>query len=76
MAWGEYCPKCAGRRRRRASRLARRIALLATLVMVMVFALRGPLTQSTRWGLAVGALATYLLTHLIVMRVAMEFLRD
>jgi hypothetical protein len=41
-----------------------------------VLGLGQPLAASSRVWLGIGILATYLLTHLIVMRVALEFLPD
>lgn len=76
LPWGARCRACEAERRRRARRVAQRIALVACLIAAAVLGLGQPLAASSRVWLGIGILATYLLTHLIVMRVALEFLPD
>lgn len=76
LGWGERCPACRAERKRRANRLARRISLLASLGAAVLLGLRmSPGTDARVW-LGVGVLATFLLTRLIVQRIAMELLPD
>jgi len=62
-------------RRRRASRLARRISLVAALIAAILLALRAPPGDMRVW-VGIGTLATFLLTRVIALRVAMEYLPD
>ncbi|MGH7583068.1 MAG: hypothetical protein ACREL5_07585 [Gemmatimonadales bacterium] len=74
ITFGERCERCLARRRRRAGRLASRVAIGATILMAVWILLRLPPTPAARWygGLAVAA--TYFLVRLITRRVAMEVL--
>jgi hypothetical protein len=76
LGWGERCARCLAERKRRASRLARRISLVAALVVAVVLGLRAPAGTDSRLWIAIGTLATFLLVRKIAMRVAMEFLKD
>ncbi len=76
LPWGARCRACDVERTRRARRISRRISLVACLITAAVLGLGQPVATSSRVWVAVGTLATYLLTHLIVMRVALEFLPD
>lgn len=76
LAWGERCPACRKERKRRASRLARRISLAAALVAAVILGLRAtPGTDARTW-IGIGTLATFLLVRVIAFRLAMEFLPD
>jgi len=76
LEWGERCPACRAARRRRANRLARRISLLASLAAALLLGLRMTPGANARVWIGVGVLATFLLTRLIVQRIAMELLPD
>lgn len=78
LAWGERCPRCRKERKRRASRIARRISLVAALLVAIGMGLRGggPVTEDSRIYIGIGALATFLLVRMIALRIAMEFLPD
>ncbi len=74
LAWGEYCVTCLAERRRRATRMARRISQGAGLLVVAWVFLALPSTIVARtWG-AVIVVATYLLTRQIAIKLIMEFL--
>lgn len=72
LAWGTDCPECARQLKRRASRVAGRISLLATLLVGVYIWLRMPRDPSFRVyaGITVGI--TYLLVRQIASRVALE----
>jgi len=76
LAWGERCRDCLAERRRRASRLARRISLVAALLAAIFLGWGTPGTGQSRTWVAIGVLGTFLLTRMIAMRIAMEFLPD
>ncbi len=75
LPWGELCPDCLADRKRRASRLARRISLAATVLMAAYVALRVPADPMARIYSAVAVLATYIIVRRIATRVAMEYLK-
>jgi hypothetical protein len=75
LPWGELCPDCRAERERRASRLAGRISLAATVLMAAYVALRVPTDPTARLYSAIAVLATYIITRRIVTRVAMEYLK-
>ena len=72
LAWGELCPTCRAQRRRRASRLANRISLAATLLMGLYVAFRMPPDPMARLYGAIAVLATYIIVRRIAARVALE----
>lgn len=72
LAWGAECPACIKRTRQRASRLAGRISLLATLLLGVYLWLRMPKDPSFRVVGGITIVVTYLLVRQIVSRVAME----
>lgn len=74
LAWGELCPDCLAERRRRASRLASRISLAATVLMAVYVAIRMPEAPMARLYGAIAVLATYIIIRRIATRVAMEYL--
>jgi hypothetical protein len=76
LGWGERCPDCRSRRKRRASRIARRISLASALVVAVLLKYRAPPGTDPRLWIGIGALTTFLLVRVIVLRVAMEFLKD
>jgi hypothetical protein len=75
LPWGALCPDCRAERERRASRLAGRISLAATVLMAAYVALRVPTDPTARLYSAIAVLATYIITRRIVTRVALEYLR-
>jgi hypothetical protein len=75
LAWGELCPECRAARGRRASRLANRISLAATLLMGLYVAFRLPQDPMARVYGAIAVLATYIIVRRIVSRVAMETMK-
>jgi hypothetical protein len=75
LRWGDICPDCLGQRRRRASRLASRISLAATVLMAAYVALRMPAAPMARLYGGIAVLATYIIVRRIATLVAMEYLR-
>jgi hypothetical protein len=73
--WGDLCPDCTERLRRRASSRARYISLVACLLVVWYAWLRIPLRSSTRIWLAAIVIATYFLTRKIATQIAMDLMR-
>lgn len=72
--FGERCPKCLTRRRRRASLIARRSALVATALVGAWVLARPPASPLGQLYSAMAIPITYLLVRLIVGRFAMELL--
>ena len=75
LGWGELCPDCRTERKRRASRLASRISLAATVLMAAYVALRMPGAPMARLYGAIAVLATYIIVRRIATLVAMEYLK-
>ncbi len=76
LAWGEICSECRNRRATRASRLARRISLPATLLVAVYVILRvPPLPLARVYGL-IAVLVTYIVVRKVVYRVALELIQD
>ncbi len=75
LPWGELCPDCLADRKKRASRLAGRISLAATVLMAAYVILRVPVDPMARLYAAIAVVATYIITRRIVSRVAMEYLK-
>jgi hypothetical protein len=74
LGWGELCPDCLAERKRRASRLAHRISLAATLLMAAYVAFRVSAAPTARLYGAIGVLAVYIIVRRIATQVAMEYL--
>jgi hypothetical protein len=74
LPWGELCPDCLARRKRRASRLAGRISLAVTALMAAYVAFRLPGDPTSRLYGAIAVLATYIIVRRVASRAAMEFL--
>ncbi len=72
LPWGELCPACRTQRQRRASRLANRISLAATVLMGLYVAFRMPPDPTARLYGAIAVLATYIIVRRIAARVALE----
>ncbi|MEO7137694.1 MAG: hypothetical protein ABI037_08245 [Gemmatimonadales bacterium] len=75
LPWGELCPECRAEREGRASRLAGRISLAATVLMAAYVALRVPADPTARLYAGIAVLATYIIVRRIAGRVAMEYLK-
>ena len=75
VRWGDLCPDCLAELRRRASPIARRISLLAALLVVLYAWLKITLKPSTRIWIAVIAVGTYFLVRRIATQITMEYLR-
>ena len=75
LPWGELCPDCLAERKGRASRLASRISLAATVLMAAYVALRLPADPTARLYAGIVVLATYIIVRRIATRVAMEYLK-
>lgn len=75
VRWGDLCPDCREELRRRASPIARRISLLAALLVVLYAWLEIPLGPTSRVWVAGIAVATYFLVRRIATQIAMEVLR-
>jgi hypothetical protein len=75
LAWGDLCPQCRAERSRRASRIANRISLAATLLMGLYVAFRMPPDPMARTYGAIAVLATYIIVRRIASRVAMEVMK-
>ncbi len=74
LAWGDLCPTCRADRTRRASRLAGRISLPATLLVGLYVTLRLPPLPIARFYGLLAVLVTYLVVRKVVQRVALEML--
>ncbi len=75
LAWGDICPQCRAERSKRASRLANRISLAATLLMGLYVAFSMPQDPMARVYGAIAVLATYIIVRRITSRVAMEIMK-
>ena len=75
LPWGELCPRCRAERSRRASRLANRISLAATLAMGLYVAYRMPPDPMARLYGAIAVVATYIIVRRIAARVALEAMK-
>jgi hypothetical protein len=74
LQWGDLCPDCLAERKRRASRLAHRISLAATVLMAAYVAIRVSGAPMARLYGAIAVLAIYIIVRRIAERVAMEYL--
>ncbi len=75
VRWGDLCPDCQAELRRRASPIARRLSLLAALLVVLYAWLQIPLGPTSRIWVAGIAVGTYFLVRRIATQIAMEVLR-
>lgn len=75
VRWGDLCPDCQAELRRRASPVARRISLLAALLVILYAWLQVTLTPTSRIWVAGIAVGTYFLVRRIATQIAMEVLR-
>ncbi len=76
LSWGEACLECRNRRAARASRLARRISLPATLLVALYVILRVPPLPLARIYGVIAVLVTYIVVGKVVYRVALELIQD
>lgn len=76
LAWGDRCRDCQQQRLARASRLARRISLPATLLVGLYVVLRIPPLPFARLYGAIAVVVTYIAVRQIARRVALELLPD
>jgi hypothetical protein len=74
LSWGELCPDCLAERKRRATKLANRISLAATVLMAAYVAVRVSAAPMARLYGAIAVLATYIIVRRIATRIAMEYL--
>jgi len=74
LPWGELCPACRAERVRRASRIASRISLPATLLAGLYAGYRMPPTPPARLYGIIVVVITYIAVRKIVQRVALELL--
>jgi hypothetical protein len=74
LAWGDVCADCRARREGRATRLARRISLPATLLVGLYVILRVPpdVPIARIYGI-IAVLVTYIVVRKVVHRVALEW---
>jgi hypothetical protein len=72
--FGERCPSCLARRKRRAALIARRAALLATVAAAAWVWWRLPTSPLGRTYSVMAIPITYLLVRMIAGRIAMEVL--
>jgi uncharacterized paraquat-inducible protein A len=75
IAIGGLCAKCARELDRRASRIARLVAMGTTAVLAVYVAWTLPVERTARLVAAAGVLLWYGLTFLIARRVAREWLK-
>jgi hypothetical protein len=73
--WGDLCPECLAELRHRATPIARRISILAALLVVGYAWFQISLTPNSRVWVAGIAIGTYLLVRKIVTQIAIEVLR-
>lgn len=71
---GEICPACQRDIQRRASRIARTVALLSTIAVGAYVLLRVPPDPTARLVSGAAVAIWYLLTNLVVRRILREFL--
>ena len=76
VRWGDLCPDCQLDLRRRATPIARRISLLAAVLVVFYAWWQITLTSTARVWVAGIAVGTYFLTRRIVTQLAMEYYRS
>ena len=75
VRWGDLCPDCEAALRRRANPIARRISLLAAMLVVFYAWWEITLTSRARVWVAAIALGTYFLARRITTQIAMEYFR-
>ena len=73
--WGELCAECQDELRRRATPLARRISLLAALLVVLYARFGLALTPTGYIWVGAIAIGTYFLVRKIAVQVSVELMR-
>lgn len=76
VRWGDLCPDCLAQLQRRATPLARRISLLAAVLVVFSAWWQITLTSRARVWVAGIAIGTYFLVRRIVTQLAMEYYKS
>lgn len=56
--------------------MARRISTLAALVAALILNLNSPVSDASRFWVGAGTVVTFVLVHIIVQRMAMEWLPE
>lgn len=72
--WGEFCPECLEARRKRATGIARRVALVAVVILGIVLRWSVQLEGNGRIYAVIAVIATYFFARRIAHAVAMEYL--
>lgn len=72
---GGLCPSCTRALERRASKIARLVAIGTTAVLAVYFAVTLPVERTARIVGAVTVLLWYVLTFLIAKRVTLEWIK-
>ena len=75
ISWGDLCPDCLAELRQRATPIARRISILAALLVIFYAWHQIVLTPTSRVWVAGIALGTYFLVRRIATQIAIEVLR-
>lgn len=75
IKWGDLCPECIAELRTRATPVARRISILAALLVIGYAWFQITLTPTSRVWVAGIAIGTYVLVRRIVTQIAIEVLR-
>lgn len=75
LPWGELCPDCRAELQRRASRLARWIAIAATALAAVYVWSRMPADPMARYYGLLAIVVTYILVRRIAARIAMEMMK-
>ena len=75
IRWGDLCPDCLAALRKRASPIARRISLVAALLVIFYAWRSENLTPTSRIWVAAVTVGTYFVVRRIATQVAMEVLR-
>lgn len=75
IKWGDLCPACTAGLRQRATPIARRISILAALLVIAYAWFQISLTATSRVWVAGIAIGTYFLVRRIVTQIAIEVLR-
>lgn len=75
LPWGEYCSVCRTELGRRSTRIATRIALVATALMGLYVAYAMPPEPMARLYGAIAVVATYIIVRRVAGRVILETLK-
>jgi len=75
LPFGELCRQCRAELERRATRIARRAALLSTALLALYLFLRIPRERVVTTVAAGAAAVWYLLSYLVARKIAREFVK-